>query len=123
MARRPSEEAPANLAKETATFQRTLNRFRKRVRELRQMHGLSYADLERRSNVSWRQLVAIEKGEPQNPTLVTVTRLADAFGVPPHELLMPATSGVRAKKTAAKVEAPAEVVELPKPAPARKKRG
>lgn len=99
MARRPAEESSSRKSKESASFRRALSRFRKRVRELRQMHGLSYADLHQRSGVNWRQLVAIEKGEPVNPTFVTLIRLAEALGVEVHELLAPVQSGVRRKKS------------------------
>lgn len=66
------------------------------------MHGLSYRELEERSGLVWRQLVALETGEPSNPTLTTLTRLAQGLGVEPWELLSPAQSGVRRKKATAK---------------------
>lgn len=100
MARTPFEGSPLELAKQSSEFRRVLKRFRKRVRELRQERGLSYIDIDRRSGVSWRAVRAIEAGEPTNPTLVTLTRLAETFGVEVQELLSPPQSGVRMKKPA-----------------------
>ncbi len=125
MARKPGVEAPSDRAKERPLFRRTLKRFRRRVRELRQEHGLSYNELAQRADVNWRHLVAIEKGEPCNPTLVTLTRLAEAFGVEPQDLISPVASGVRAK-TPAKTAPPArggDVVDLDKAAKRKSKAG
>jgi len=79
---------------ESPVFKNALKLFRSRVRELRQLHGLSYNELAERSNVNRRQLLAIERDEAINPTLVTLTRLAEAFGVEPRELLAPSESGI-----------------------------
>lgn len=98
VARRPAEESSSRKAKQSAPFRRAMKTLRTRVKDMRRMHGLSYDDLAKRSGVNWRQLVAIENGEPINPTLVTLTRLAHAFGIEVHELLVPAQSGVRRKQ-------------------------
>lgn len=79
---------------QTPTFKRAIVLFRTRCRELRQMHGFSYRELSERADINWRQLIAIENNERSNPTLVTLTRLADALGVEPYELIAPAQTGV-----------------------------
>lgn len=87
-------------AKESAFYLRTLKHFRARLAELRAMHGLSYRELHERSGVNWRQLVSLESGDGvPNPTLATITRLAEALGVGVEawEMLTPAQSGVRQK--------------------------
>ena len=85
-------------AKESAFYLRTLKHFRARLAELRAMHGLSYRELHERSGVNWRQLVSLESGDGvRNPTLATITRLAEALGVEAWEMLTPAQSGVRQK--------------------------
>lgn len=111
MPRKPAALSSSFLSKQSPGFHRSLDRFRKRLRELRQMYGLSYVDLQIRSGVTWRQISAIECGEPVNPTFVTLTRLAEALGVEVEELVAPARSGVRRKSS--------EVDDLPPPLPPR----
>src|SRR5262245_6727350 len=70
MARRAGVEASSEIAKTKPSFRRAMTLLRKRLRELRRMHGLSYRELEERSGVNWRQIVSLETGDkPMNPTL------------------------------------------------------
>ncbi|HBQ14780.1 MAG TPA: hypothetical protein DEF51_27840 [Myxococcales bacterium] len=100
MAQKKKDRVSTTLvdAKESGFYLRTLKHFRARLAELRAMHGLSYRELHQRSGVNWRQLVSLETGKDvPNPTLATITRLAEALGVEAWEMLTPAQSGVRKK--------------------------
>jgi transcriptional regulator with XRE-family HTH domain len=100
MVRRVGTEAPAHRIKQKPSFRRNISTIRKRLRELRRMHGLSYRDLEKRSGVHERQIITLETGDkPANPTIATLTALADALGIELYELIAPAQSGVRRKKS------------------------
>ncbi len=111
---RPPGPSSSVKSKESPSFRRAQQTFRNRIRELRRMHGLSYRELHERSGVHWRQLLGIEKSKPVNPTLVTLTRLADALGVEPFELITPATSEIRS----AQPDRGADIADLTDASPA-----
>lgn len=113
MARRPVHEAPRTLAKQQRAFRRTIVLLGRRVRELRHQRGWSFADLAEMSGIHARQLQRLENDPvAMNPTLASLTSLAEALGVDVRDLLTPAQSGVRPKSAAGAPEAPA-----PAPAP------
>jgi transcriptional regulator with XRE-family HTH domain len=58
------------------------------VRTARRQRGISLRELARRSEVSAGQLSRIEAGEVEKPEIVTLTRIADAFGRPVEPLLV-----------------------------------
>lgn len=57
-----------------------------RIRELRQLSKTTQEELAHRADISTQHLGTIERGE-QNPTLSTVTAIADALGIPLYLLL------------------------------------
>lgn len=60
--------------------------FGKHVRFLRRIHGMTQGDLAERVGVERTSITNIEGGN-QNPTLGTVERIANAFGVHAFQLL------------------------------------
>lgn len=124
MVKRPPEEAPSRLAKQQRVFKRAIVLLGRRVRELRHQRGWSYADLSEMSGITVRQLVRLEnQPETQNPTFATLTSVAEALGVDPHELLVPARSGVQPKRTTDEAPtAPAPVLPIALPRSGRKKK-
>lgn len=67
---------------------RLLKQIGRRVRELRQLQGMSLMTLEEFTGFSSARLSDIEAGKP-NLTTSAVLRLAEAIGVQPHELYVP----------------------------------
>lgn len=59
-----------------------------KIRELRQGQGWSLVELARRSGVSKLAILNIEIGRHANPKLLTLCKLADAFGVSVHDLIV-----------------------------------
>jgi len=57
------------------------------VKKLRKKKGLSQEKLARLADISYNSLVKIESGRANNPTVKTLSRLADIFGVTIDELL------------------------------------
>lgn len=62
--------------------------FGNRIRELRKARGLSQEELGHRANLDYRYVGGVERGE-RNPSLISITRLANALGVPLSELFKP----------------------------------
>ena len=60
--------------------------FGQRFRKARLKAKLSQQDIERLSGLPQQYISSVERGQ-QNPTLETMTRLADAVGQPLSELL------------------------------------
>jgi len=54
---------------------------------LREAKGLSQEKLARLADVSNNTLIKMESGENQNPTLVTLKKVAKAFGVSVDDLI------------------------------------
>lgn len=63
--------------------------FATRLRELRSLHHLTQEAFAERTGIHRTYIGGIERGK-RNVTLATVERVADAFGLDPHDLLRPA---------------------------------
>jgi transcriptional regulator with XRE-family HTH domain len=63
-----------------------------RIRALRQRKGWTLKDLAGRTNLSVPYLSDLERRMDSNPTLETLTVIADALGCPVAELMGPASS-------------------------------
>ena len=59
----------------------------KNIERLRKAKGLSQEKLARLADVANNTLIKMESGENQNPTLVTLKKVAKAFGVSVDELI------------------------------------
>jgi len=57
------------------------------VKKLREAKGLSQEKLARLADVANNTLIKMESGENQNPTLVTLKKVAKAFGVSVDDLI------------------------------------
>lgn len=53
----------------------------KRLKELRKEHNWTQQDLAQKSNLSFNAITKIEQGVAKHPTLKTLLKLAEAFGV------------------------------------------
>ncbi|HJL20080.1 MAG TPA: helix-turn-helix transcriptional regulator [Sandaracinaceae bacterium LLY-WYZ-13_1] len=85
----PSDES---LERAHQAFQKQIG---SRVRELRELQGMSLMSLEAFSGIDVPKLRMVEAGKA-NIRASTAIRLADAIGVQPHELYIPAEqSGIR----------------------------
>ena len=67
----------------------------RRVAELRELRGLTQAELAVKMRVQLRQAQRYESGA--NLTIVTLTRLANALGVSPGELFTPSKRSKRGR--------------------------
>lgn len=61
------------------------------MRELREAHGLSQAQLAERVQVALSYVTVIEAGQETNPSTQILQRLARALGVPAKRLPEPGT--------------------------------
>lgn len=57
------------------------------IKRLREAKGLSQEKLARLADVANNTLIKMESGENQNPTLVTLKKVAKAFGVSVDDLI------------------------------------
>ena len=57
------------------------------IKKLRESKGLSQEKLARLADVANNTLIKMESGENQNPTLVTLKKVAKAFGVSVDDLI------------------------------------
>lgn len=57
------------------------------IKKLREAKGLSQEKLARLADVANNTLIKMESGENQNPTLVTLKKVAKAFGVSIDDLI------------------------------------
>jgi len=57
------------------------------IKKLREAKGLSQEKLARLADVANNTLIKMESGENQNPTLVTLKKVAKAFGVSVDNLI------------------------------------
>ena len=57
------------------------------IKKLREAKGLSQEKLARLADVANNTLMKMESGENQNPTLVTLKKVAKAFGVSVDDLI------------------------------------
>ena len=60
----------------------------KRVKEFRNQKGWSQQKLAEKTGLSFNTITKIEQGVGNSPTLKTLLKLADAFGVTLDELMM-----------------------------------
>ena len=56
------------------------------IKELRKQHHLSQEEFAQKAGITYSTLIKIESGLNKNPTLETLTKIADAFGVKIDEL-------------------------------------
>lgn len=57
------------------------------IKRLREAKGISQEKLARLADVANNTLIKMESGENQNPTLVTLKKVAKAFGVSVDDLI------------------------------------
>ena len=57
------------------------------IKKLREAKGLSQEKLARLADIANNTLIKMESGENQNPTLVTLKKVAKAFGVGVDDLI------------------------------------
>lgn len=57
------------------------------IKELRKKHQLSQEQLAQKAGITYSTLIKIESGSNKNPTLETLTKLANVFGVRIDELV------------------------------------
>lgn len=51
------------------------------IKKLRKKHKLSQEELAKKAEITYSTLIKIESGANKNPTLGTIQRIADAFGI------------------------------------------
>ena len=51
------------------------------IQELRRKNDMTQEELALKSGVSYTTLIKIERGSVQNPTVMTIKKIADALGV------------------------------------------
>lgn len=76
------------MTETTDTYSEAARRIADRVRQFREVRGLSQERLAARADLAARQVQRIEAGTA-NPRLATLVRLAGALGVDVGELLAP----------------------------------
>jgi len=57
------------------------------IKKLRKKHKLSQEELARKAGITYSTLIKIESGVNKNPTLDTISKIADAFSVSLDELV------------------------------------
>ena len=67
----------------------TLKHLLKRLRQLREAHGLSQEAFAERSGISYKYYQAVEAGRKRELRLSTLERLAQAYGIEVWQLLGP----------------------------------
>jgi transcriptional regulator with XRE-family HTH domain len=53
----------------------------KNIKKLRKLHELSQEELAKKAGITYSTLIKLESGANKNPTIETVQKLANAFGV------------------------------------------
>ena len=64
-----------------------LNRYAKRIKELRKIAGWSQQRLAEEARLSYNAITKIEQGASRYPTIQTMIKLADAFKISLDELV------------------------------------
>lgn len=59
----------------------------KNIRKYREKEGLSQDKLAKKTGLSFHTIVKIEAGDTENPTIETVKKIANAFGVSVDQLI------------------------------------
>ena len=57
------------------------------IKKLRKQHKLSQEQLARKAGITYSTLIKLESGANKNPTIETVQKLANAFGVGLDEMV------------------------------------
>jgi len=57
------------------------------IKELRKKHKLSQEQLAKQAEITYSTLIKIESGANKNPTLATIKKIAEAFGIGLDELV------------------------------------
>jgi transcriptional regulator with XRE-family HTH domain len=57
------------------------------IKKLRKKHNLSQEQLAQKAGITYSTLIKIESGKNQNPTLDTITKIADVFQITIDELV------------------------------------
>lgn len=68
--------------------------FSENIKRIREEKGFGVNELSRLSGVNASYISALERGEKENPTIVTLTKLADALGVPLDYLTRKSTKAI-----------------------------
>jgi len=76
---------------EPSAVPKALDRFLKRMRELRKLHHLTQEQFSEVSQISYKYYQALEAGRKSEVRLSTVERVADVDGLQVYELLAPET--------------------------------
>ena len=63
------------------------NKISKNIKKLRQAKGLSQDRLSKLADVSYNSIIKLETGGITNPTIDTLQKIANAFGVSVDDLL------------------------------------
>ena len=59
----------------------------KNIKKLRKLHKLSQEQLAHKAGITYSTLIKLESGANKNPTIETVQKLANAFGVGLDEMV------------------------------------
>ena len=59
----------------------------KNIKQLRKRHNLSQEQLAQKAGITYSTLIKIESGANKNPTLETLTKIANAFKIKIDELV------------------------------------
>ncbi|MBL7131664.1 MAG: helix-turn-helix transcriptional regulator [Candidatus Omnitrophica bacterium] len=57
------------------------------IKKLRKQHKLSQEQLSKKAGITYSTLIKIESGQNKNPTLETLTKIANAFKIKIDELV------------------------------------
>ena len=57
------------------------------IKKLRKEHHLSQEELAKKAGITYSTLIKIESGQNKNPTLETLTKIANAFKIKIDELI------------------------------------
>lgn len=77
---------------------KTLERLLLRLRQLRDAHGLTQEQFAEMSGISYKYYQAVEAGRKRELRLLTLERLAGAYGIEPWQLLAPAAPKTKASR-------------------------
>jgi transcriptional regulator with XRE-family HTH domain len=67
----------------------TINRLLPRLKQLRQVHGLTQEAFAEKAGISYKYYQAVEAGRKRELRLSTLERLASAYGLEVYQLLAP----------------------------------
>ncbi|MBI3313688.1 MAG: helix-turn-helix transcriptional regulator [Candidatus Omnitrophica bacterium] len=61
--------------------------FAKRLRELREKHGMTQEELSERADIAYKHIQRLESRHPTDARLETIVKIANAFKMTPSKLL------------------------------------